>query len=305
MKFGRVYRLDVQGHTKPWTFQYPQANGADGGLTLHFNVNRHALAGLNTGTFALYNLAPGSRSDLFYDALAHPAELRLSAGYASQNSMSNIFDGEIFSSYPERQHTEVILRMSGIDGLWGTSNAQIPQPGTILPANTPLSIRAGTMMSLLSQYGVSYVAPKLSAKDDILSGAVETPTGLVWDWLIANAPPGGRVFIDNGIAYFASQGLAPVAPSNGVTTITDAMGLLEIPRKTEYITTVSMMFEPSFNVGQPVGLDTSLNLWANVPFPGYEIISVNHSGVISPVESGDAITTLELIQVTAPVPAVA
>lgn len=306
MKFGRSYYMSVTGNVSksPHVFRYPQANGQDGGLTLKFNVTRHNLAGLNEGTFSLYNLAPATRQDLFYDPTAHPESMVVQAGYTSNASRSDIFNGQIFDSYPDRQHTEVIMRMRGLDGIWGTSNAQIPT-GTILTSKTPLSQRAQKIMLLLKPYGIFVGKPNgLSEHDDVLSTEEERPTGLVWDWLQKNKPNGGDVFIDSGKVYFLSQNVPGPAPV-GVTTITDELGLIDIPKKFGYRVSLSMVFEPSFLVGQSVGVNSTLAPWVFRPYPGYKVLSINHQGTISPVESGEATTMLELLASDAPVPVIA
>lgn len=295
MKFGRSYFMSVTGSGTglPHVFRYPQPDGSNAGITMQFDVQRHNLVGLNEARFSLYNLSPASRADLFYDPLAHRAPMFAQAGYASERNLSTIFDGEVYDSYPERVGQDVIMRISGTDGLLGTTCAQIPF-GVQFKSGTLLSQKVRTVAQSLAPYGISLGRVDLRGTDDTSSFAVETPVGSAWSWLQKNLPFGGQLYIDMGRLYFLSVGVAGTPPT-AITTITDDMGILDIPKKFLSNTTVKMVFEPSFNIGQPVGLVSSLNPAASRPYPGYTVVNIHHYGTISPVESGLCVTEIDLL----------
>lgn len=295
MKFGRSYFMSVTGSGTglPHVFRYPQLDGSNAGITMQFDVQRHNLVGPNEGRFSLYNLSPATRADLFYDPFAHRAPMFVQAGYASERNLSTIFDGNVYDSYPERVGQEVIMRISGDEGLLGTTCAQIPL-GIQFKSGTMLSQKVATVALSLAPYGVSLGRVDLRGTDDVVSSAVETPVGLTWSWLQKNMPFGGQLYIDMGRLYFLSVGVSGTPPS-AITTITDDMGILDIPKKYTSSTKLRMLFEPSFNIGQPVGLVSSLNPAASRPYPGYTVISIHHYGTISPVESGPCFTELDLL----------
>jgi hypothetical protein len=298
MKFGRSYFMNIEGTSgRPHTFQYPQADGANAGLTVAFDIARTNLANLADAHFSIYNMAAATRNDLFYDPLPSDGNIFMQAGYASQLGLSTIFDGEIYGSYPERRGQDVIMQITASEGLLATTDLQIPA-GVVFASGTYLNQKVQTIASLFSKYGIQIGSINLSVNDNYQS-LIESPSGLAWDWLQKNLPPGGKLFIDLGKIYFLSREFTG-PPSSGIALITDDMGIIGIPRRTQWSTSLTMVFEPSFAIGQPVGLLSALNSYASLPYPGYEIIGIHHYGTISPVESGQVYTDLELQLTNAP-----
>lgn len=299
MKFGRTYTVKAIGVSgTPYTFTLP--------LTMTFDVVRHNLAGLNEGTISLYNLNQVVRQDLFFDRTPHPgARMIVQAGYASEPNLSNIFNGTITDGYSERVGPDIVTRLHGIDGLTGVSTVQSTDKPLLapIPPGTSLSNRVKILMQkYASPTGISDVVPgqvNILPPEDLLSTDWLNPVDSVWLELQKLVPQGGSCFVDNGKIHFLTQNTT-LLNVPGPVQVTDTSGILNIPKKTLLKVEFDMMFESSFLVGAPLTLNSSLSPWINGA--GYKITSIHQHGVISAVESGDAITTLELLSPAAPVP---
>lgn len=280
MKFGRIYRMSVQGQYFPeWSPAYP--------TTLEFDVQRNTFASANTGRFTLFNLEARARKDIYFDRWVSNQRLkvRLQAGYVGQMTLPTIFQGDIRVAWTERRGPNWITQIEAFDGGYALYNAQAE--GLVIPANATMQQAAQLLVGKMNPFGVTLgKVSKIS-----LQNTRPIPcAGNAWDELQRLVPGDGQLFIDGGVANILNP--SDYLPTPTVPTISAATGLLNTPRQHGNLRTVSMIFDPQYAVGQLVALN-SVESWMSAP--ALKVVGLHHYGTISGVESGDCITELSLL----------
>jgi hypothetical protein len=79
-------------------------------------------------------------------------------------------------------------------------------------------------------------------------------------------------------------------PANGITQIDASTGLLVTPVREQSILHFSMMFEPRIQMAQEIILVSREAALSGI----YKVISLHHSGIISPTVGGELITEVGL-----------
>lgn len=304
MKFGRSYQLTATGTSGvPIDIGFP--------LTIDFTVTHNLQASANSVQVSLYGLSYTNRSELVLNQynLAQLYPLTLRAGYASQqplgllsstNSLPIIFDGFAHTAYTERNGSELITRISGIDNgdlvtgkpagtFDGGSNS------CVIPADTSL-VEAVSMMSKHLTGNVGFNPKNFKITPPAKSPFVGKPTpcvGSVWgsiqDLINGSLPVGTHVYVDSNQLYVVGQNdtLSP----NNLGVLSASSGLLGIPKYTGSTIMCSCIFEPALKIGSYITLDSRSNKAAN----GLrKIVAYTHHGTISGAESGELTSDIEL-----------
>lgn len=294
MKFGRRYKLEVQGVShKTHTFEFP--------LTVKFRVERHYFAGSSSANFSIYGLSKSAREDIYFDWYFKPSAFlcTFSAGYETQGpQLSKVFVGNINVAYTDRQGPELITHVEALDGGYGVATGTIP---------SKFSIKKGTSYkkAMTNIMTVGFPGAGLQPGKVIVDSAPQpdftedaSPAGKSWDTLLNYTPQNdkgdrGYVFIDNGFINILGPDDHLPSLGSGLVELKSSTGLLNVPKRYGTVVECQSVFEPAYNVGQPVKLLSTLNAAVNGE---YTVIGICHEGTISGVESGDAITTLTLSQ---------
>lgn len=289
-KFGRRYELRVEGQQLGiHTLTYP--------LTCKFDIERKNFSMANSATFSIYGLSLSSRKDIYYDSDFKKKLIPISfwAGYASESNIPLIFSGNVRLAYTVREGPELITKIEALDGGFGLDDSTISE--TISPPWNFVKTMKYLMEHLAGvKPGVILVGPKSNPSKEPPDGTSKLVlNGKVWEVLLKYTPSNGTLFIDNGVVNMLGENVT--MPSPGILpTISSDTGLLNIPIKSGYNVTAQCLFEPTFNIGQIVKLDSALAPWVN---DMYKIVGIHHSGTISGAESGDASTTLGLLSTKA------
>lgn len=295
-KLGRNYRLVVStinskvnaltGAVQPvkadeLTFTLP--------LTVEFDVKRNYLTSANDCSIKILNLSTQSQNLIRKDITDWDLKryVKLYGGYggdAQFNSLSLIFSGQISECWSVRQGTEFITEIQCMDAGFAFQKSQYETP-----------VNAGvSKQQLINAMIYSLTDPKQNL--GITKGKIGTFPGTTTRGNTfygntiqqINDFAGGAFFIDNGVAnclntneFFNGQ----------IGVINSDSGLLNTPIKQQTLIHFDMLFEPRLIVGQFLALHGTTNTALN---GAYKVMSVNHRGVISPVVSGEVITTVGL-----------
>lgn len=278
MKFGRTFKMTVEGQYFTWTPSFP--------TTLVFDVQRNTFASANKGTFTLYNLQTAARRDIYFDRFVNDQRLKikLQAGYVGQAVLPTIFSGDVRVAWTQRQGTDWVTHVEAFDGGFAFYNAMAE--GLSLPAGYTMQTAAAALVAKMKPYGVT-----LGKVSEInLPNSRGIPfTGTAWDSLKKLAPGDGQLFVDNGVCNILNPEDYIATPT--IPVISPATGLIGTPRKQGNLTSCTTIFDPQYVVGQLANLQC-LESWMNNP--RLKVMGLHHYGKISAVEGGDLLTDLSL-----------
>lgn len=277
MKFGRTYKMTVQGQYFTWTPSFP--------TTLEFDVERNVFASANKGTFTLYNLQLSARRDIYFDRFINDQRLKitLQAGYVGSPVLPTIFSGDIRVAWTQRQGPDWVTHIEAFDGGFAFYNALA---GFSLPKNYTMLTASAALIAKMNPYGVTF--GKVSKINLPNSRNIVFP-GNAWNELQKLVPGDGQLFVDNGVCNILNPEDYLVTPT--IPVISPATGLIGTPRKQGNLTTCTTIFDPQYIVGQLAALE-SLESWMNNP--KLKVQGIHHYGKISGVEGGDLMTDLSL-----------
>ena len=271
MNLGRIYELtvvnpvgDVKTITQP--------------ITVEFSVIRNTLATTNSIELTVTNLGDGSRNWLFkdrYDTTTY-WQMEFKAGYQGKN-MYTIFLGNIMEAFSVKDGTEWKTKISGYDGLFGIQNGFMSGS---LAAGTPVKDLASAMTSSLPNVKRGLLgAPTLGQ-----TGRAVSFFGATRDLLEEYFP--GKYFIDNEKLNIVSDN--EIDDSTVINLNSDQ--LLATPERRDTFLVTKSMFIPQ------VRLFIIVNLASNYPIYNgqYQVIGLEHSGIISESVNGELTTTLML-----------
>ncbi len=278
MKFGRTYKMTIQGQYFNWSPAFP--------TTLVFDVARNTFASANKATFTLYNLQLSARRDIYFDRFVNDQRLKitLQAGYVGSPVLPTIFTGDIRVAWTQRQGIDWLTHIEAFDGGFALYNAMTD--GLALPTGYTMKTAAQALVAKMSPYGVTL--GKVSEIKLPNSRSIAFP-GTCWQSLQKLVPGDGQLFIDNGVCNILNPQDYLTTPT--IPVISPATGLIGTPRKQGNLTACTTIFDPQYVVGQLAGLDC-LETWMNSP--RLKVMGLHHYGKISAVEGGDLFTDLQL-----------
>lgn len=285
IKFQRNYILSVQGKSgELHQIRYP--------LTLEFSVVRFAFASMNTGSFRIYNLNQQNRGNIYRNKTDFEdiRSLKLQAGYASDDPLPIIFNGNVSEAYSCRNSGDVnfITQIQGYDFNFPVVNSY--SSFTKAPPTTPEVTRQSVVNELVDNLINS--TPDGSLKRGVIGtydGAYargRTICGNTWDAL--KQETGRTCFIDSGRVFC----LPDDETYEGDIKIIDAStGLLSTPKRRETYLDIEIIFEPSIEMGQQIYLRSE----SSPQFNGYyKVLGIQHQGTISGAVAGKCTTILTL-----------
>lgn len=271
----RQYRLTVQTVDEKGN----PTEGAiviEGKFTINFSINRTLFADVNAMDIDIYNLAPDTYNQLFFDYFNPKYRtVILEAGYQGME-MSIIFVGNVWNCYTSRQGSDVITKMHAITGLKDLS----PQTDATLSNIS----RNQIIQHAASDMGLNV---KIYSGEDIKFNRPVTMTGN--SFAIIQKYCGGNAHIDNNEimvldTYDAIEGEVPL--------INDESGLLGVPEHEDALLRVKMIFEPRIIIGQIIEIQSRIASMFNGQ---YKVYGIKHEGTISESVAGEATTTLEML----------
>lgn len=274
-KLNRQYRLTVQKideNDNPTNEAIVITNP----ITIRFSVNRTLFADINSLDVEIYNLAPDTYNQLFYDYFSvYRRTIILEAGYKGQE-LSVIFIGDMWSCYTSRQGCDIVTKIHALVGL---KSLQMQTDLTLdgISRNKVLTQAANDMMMDIEIY---------SGEDTKFN----RPVSLTGNSMgIIQKYSGNHVFIDNGKILVLED---RDAIKGEVALINDKSGLLGVPKHEDALLTVDMIFEPRIVIGQIIEIQSRIMS----EFDGqYKVYGIKHEGIISDAVSGSATTTLEML----------
>jgi hypothetical protein len=266
-------------------------------FTLVLNIERKALATVNNANFQIYNLNPATRTALYkdYTDLLCMRRITLKAGYASQGSLSVIFDGNIkwCTSYRKQGSNNFITEIEAFDWAFPVVNAYTNTTFTgnngVVPINKIVSQCVDDICAMGpsgQQVKRGYIHNFIDSNKNPITAYNQTISDSSWKALQHWSR--GAAFIDNGQLNILTD---DECYTGSFTTINASTGLLGSPKRSQTYVIVELMFEPSLAVGQQIDLETVSEPQFNGP---YKIFGINHAGIISDGINGRLQTNISL-----------
>jgi hypothetical protein len=245
-------------------------------FTIRFAVNRTLFADVNTLDIDIYNLAPDTYNQLFYDYFnPNLRDIVLEAGYQGME-LSVIFIGSVWSCYTSRQGSDIITKIHAIVG------------------RKQLAIQSDATLANISRNQIlQHAATDMGLGIEIYSGENTQFTRPVTisgnSFSVIQKYTGGNAHIDNNKimvldTFDAIKGDVPL--------INDESGLLGVPEHEDALLRVRMIFEPRIVIGQIIEIKSRIAPMFNGQ---YKVFGIKHEGTISDAVAGEATTTLEML----------
>jgi hypothetical protein len=271
-KFGRIYRLRYILADSEIVVELP--------LTVEFNIERTAMATLNTATFSIYNLSEENQRKIFKDRYRlgfDRKQVIFEAGY--EDTLTRIFVGDVFQAYTVREGIDAKTTIVCRTGYSDITTTRIDK-----------SFSAGiTLFELYDE--IINLFPNLER--GAIGGENTTfnrPVSIEGNAYNAiKTYSRNAVFIDNDLVNVVEFG---EALDNAVYILSPETGLLNTPTREEIYITAETLFEPRPSMNGIVEIDSST---APVYNGQYKVIGATHTGVISGAVAGTLTSKFNLI----------
>ena len=274
-KLGRQYRLTIQSVDEKDN-PIDKAIVITNPITMKFMVNRTLFADINSMDVEIYNLAPDTYNQLFFDYFNPKRRtIILEVGYLGQE-MSIIFIGDVWNCYTSRQGSNIITQIHALTAL---KSLQVQSDATL--------------MNISRNKILTYAANDMGLDIEIYSGEdtkFSRPVSIEGNSMkIIEKYTGDVAHIDNNkIIVLENQD----AIKGEVPLINDESGLLGVPRHEDAILSVDIILEPRIVIGQIIEIQSRIMS----EFDGqYKVYGIKHEGIISDSVAGTATTTLEML----------
>ena len=251
-------------------------------FTCQMDINLGTNKMSNTAIFQFLNLSRNDQVRLWLDIFNAGKKyiyMEFYAGY--DKNLPLVFAGIVHECTSEKPSgsTEWITQMEVFDGAmlyqYGFMNVTYSK-GTNLTDIIDLATKG------LKNAELGYITPEiLTLKSD------RTFIGQTMD-LLGREYGGYQIFIDKGqINILGDNDVIP----GQILVLTDDTGLLGSPKRAGNYVVCNMIFEPQVHAGQAISLLSDSLVWGN---QAYQIINVQHKGIISPRTCGTLVTTITL-----------
>ncbi len=251
-------------------------------LSCEFEVRRAALASSQTATFRVFNLGPRTRDLVQKDwfNLSDVRAVRFRAGYEGEPT-ATIFNGTLKQAQSTHQGgaTDWVTEVEGFDGGAAMANGYSLRAAAAGTGYADLVKTLARDLPGLARTGFVGDLPGKTARGTAFAG----PT---WNYITQ---------LTTGIATIDNGQLKVLGPNEyageEVPSLTAAAGLIGAPQRYLNMLRVNMIFEPKFQVGQLVNLDSS----GLTRFNGlYKVMGITHRGLISVSKDAPRRTELTL-----------
>jgi hypothetical protein len=289
-KFGRNFRLTI----------YPPDSGApiivNMPFTVNFLIERNDGSEVNKMDIEIYNLSKANRTRIFQDRyyqgayetsagqpllnadgnLLYTNNIIFECGYG--NTLYRAFDGQMFQASSAREGSNIVTRITALQGNIATSSGQINE-----------TVQSGETLSSVLRRLIGYM-PTLQVgaigNFDTVFNRPVVLNGNVWELIKQYSE--NQCYIDNGKVYV----LKTSEVLQTVTTLNDASGLLQTPRRDIGFLQIQTLLESSINVGQQVNVQSSIQPEYNGT---YKCIALQHKGTISGAVCGKLSSVFSLL----------
>lgn len=292
-----VSGLDQQNTLQvPTVFiQSPKPYSMANPYTLEFDIVRN-VTNSTSATFRIYNLSQKTRNTILRDTTSMTGwqPIYFYAGYGlpaqgqfPQSALPLVFSGYVSECTSTREGVNVITTIS----CFGFAAQEIASQaiGSIVSPNSNTSIntlidtvikRAGNVGLIKGLVGDF---PGNAPNGQSYSGSIVEVINQIVNGI-------GVCFIDGNTINVLTRNMFVANPNFNV--VSASTGLLSSPERRNYEITLHILFEPRVLLGQSLQVNSTVNTYLNNR--NFKVSRISHRGVISPVVSGEATTTITM-----------
>lgn len=271
VKFQRNYEITIQNPSGDTLVIRPP-------FTAKIQVSRSTNSSVNQSTVTLYNLSKNTRNAIYkdrYEIITY-WQMIIRAGYGKK--LYTIFQGNITQSQSTKQGTDWVTTIKASDGMYAVQNGITSQS---IAANTP---NVNVLTTVIKDF------PNIAAGVFGSIAGGETSRGQVYFGStsdILDDFTGGNYFIDGEkVNVLTDEEVIASLP----VILLDGRQLLQTPQRSETFINVSILFEPSVNIGGFAEVRSSEAVYNGQ----YKIMGIDHNITISESVAGAAETSLSL-----------
>ena len=252
-------------------------------LTMSFHIRRSVNSTANTANITILNLGEDTRRKVFLDnyKTMYYKHIELRAGYGlEKQTLPLIFKGNIQTAFSKRNGVDYETSIQALDGgfayINSSSSRQFGKGTTDRQA----------LLALASDLENSHIEIGKIGNFYMPINRGNTIDGNTLDYF--------KIYSDNHF-FIDLEKINCLLDNEGfegnIKVIDAECGLLGSPLRQESFLTFEMIFEPRLQVGQFVELKS---VTENIYNGTYKVLGIEHSGIISDVQSGQCKTKVSL-----------
>jgi hypothetical protein len=292
-------------YASPVILVSPQPNVMPNLYTLEFDIIKD-VSNTGSATFRVYNLSSKTRNLLLRDDIntQGPQIIEFRAGYGLGTSFPIVFRGLVSSCTSSREGVNIITTINCFN--WDTQSEASQYDGDAISGDINTAIDQVTTNFITNAQGqmlafgnTNVSTPTLSTgllgnftfTDSLQTQQVYAGNSVdILNQITGNSGAPSLCYIDDGKLNVLSRNMFFINPTFPQVSATVG-GLLGAPNRQDRHITLDMLFEPRVRLSQQLTVNSTVNPYLNNKT--YKVAKIAHKGIISPVTSGEAVTTLD------------
>lgn len=254
-------------------------------LTISFRINRNVNASANTANITVLNLSEDTRRKIYLDNYKtfYYKRVELRAGYSNgKETLPLIFKGNIQTAFSKRNGVDYETTIDALDGGFAYVNGYSSRQFAKGTTGQQMLNTLVADLPFIDKGKIGNFTNKLTR-----GNTIDGPT---LSYFSTFSEQNFFIDLEKINCLQKNEGF-----EGNIKVINADCGLLGSPLRQESFLTFEMIFEPRLQVGQFIELQSQTERSYNGT---YQVIGIEHSGIISDAQSGTCKTKVSLNYVT-------
>lgn len=254
-------------------------------LTISFRINRNVNASANTANITVLNLSEDTRRKIYLDNYKtfYYKRVELRAGYSNgKETLPLIFKGNIQTAFSKRNGVDYETTIDALDGGFAYVNGYSSRQFAKGTTGQQMLNTLVADLPFIDKGKIGNFTNKLTR-----GNTIDGPT---LSYFSTFSKQNFFIDLEKINCLQKNEGF-----EGNIKVINADCGLLGSPLRQESFLTFEMIFEPRLQIGQFIELQSQTERSYNGT---YQVIGIEHSGIISDAQSGTCKTKVSLNYVT-------
>lgn len=254
-------------------------------LTISFRINRNVNASANTANITVLNLSEDTRRKIYLDNYKtfYYKRVELRAGYSNgKETLPLIFKGNIQTAFSKRNGVDYETTIDALDGGFAYVNGYSSRQFAKGTTGQQMLNTLVADLPFIDKGKIGNFTNKLTR-----GNTIDGPT---LSYFSTFSEQNFFIDLEKINCLQKNEGF-----EGNIKVINADCGLLGSPLRQESFLTFEMIFEPRLQIGQFIELQSQTERSYNGT---YQVIGIEHSGIISDAQSGTCKTKVSLNYVT-------
>lgn len=254
-------------------------------LTISFRINRNVNASANTANITVLNLSEDTRRKIYLDNYKtfYYKRVELRAGYSNgKETLPLIFKGNIQTAFSKRNGVDYETTIDALDGGFAYVNGYSSRQFAKGTTGQQMLNTLAADLPFIDKGKIGNFTNKLTR-----GNTIDGPT---LSYFSTFSEQNFFIDLEKINCLQKNEGF-----EGNIKVINADCGLLGSPLRQESFLTFEMIFEPRLQIGQFIELQSQTERSYNGT---YQVIGIEHSGIISDAQSGTCKTKVSLNYVT-------